>query len=195
MATRKNIKARSFDKVRRERASVPWQYFVVGISCAVILAGGFFLVTKNHVSSVDYSMRNSDMRKSLEKLEDQNIKLKAERTTASSPAMIEKAGLKMGLSKFNSLNLRYIDPNGNVTVAVATPGANKSGANTNADKKTGADAKGKSSDTKSVAIKDAAPKNAPAKIEKRESVARSEKSSEMLRAPVRENTRTAIARK
>ncbi len=120
MATRNQIKERSSERVRRERAPIPWRYFLLSITCAVILAAGFFYAAKQHFASVDYSMRNSDMRKSKEKLEAEQRKLKVEREMASSYATIEKAGAKIGLRKLATQDFQYIDPagpNGNTTVA------------------------------------------------------------------------------
>jgi Na+-transporting NADH:ubiquinone oxidoreductase subunit NqrC len=117
MATRKQIKERSSERVRRERAPIPWRYFLLSITCAVILATGFFYAAKQHFASVDYSMRNSDMRKAKEKLEAQHIKLNVERERAAAPATVEKAGLKMGLVKLDTQDFQFIDPAGNITVA------------------------------------------------------------------------------
>ena len=117
MATRNQIKERSIEKVRRERAPVPWQYCLIGLLCAVILAFGFFFAAKQHFSSIDLSMKNSKMRETKEKLEADQRKLKAEREGVSSEAAIEKAGLKMGLRKLGSEDYQFIDAAKNITPA------------------------------------------------------------------------------
>ena len=123
MATRNQIKERSIEKVRRERAPVPWQYCLVSLACAVILAFGFFFAAKQHFSSIEFGMKNSDMRKAKEKLVADQRKLRAERDEVSSEANIEKAGLKIGLRKFSSDDYQFIDavkngdPSDNLKVA------------------------------------------------------------------------------
>ncbi len=109
MANRKQIKERTGEKVKREQAPIPWQYFAMGLLCAGIMGVGFFFAAKQHFSSVDLSMKNSNMRKVRQGLEDEQRKLRVEREEVSAPATIEKAGLKIGLRKFTSDAFQFID--------------------------------------------------------------------------------------
>ncbi|HEV7644219.1 MAG TPA: hypothetical protein VGO50_09785 [Pyrinomonadaceae bacterium] len=109
MANRKQIKERTSEKVKREQAPIPWQYFAMGLLCAAIMAVGFFFAAKQHFSSVELSMKNSDMRKAKQNLEAEQRKLRVEREEVSAPATIERAGLKIGLRKFTSDDFQFID--------------------------------------------------------------------------------------
>jgi hypothetical protein len=114
MATRNQLKERNVEKVRRERAPMPWQYFLLSVVCGLVLAFGFFYAAKQHFSTIESSMKNSDMRKAKEKLVAEQRKLKVERDEVSSEAYIEKAGLKIGLRKFSSDDYQFIDATRNV---------------------------------------------------------------------------------
>ncbi len=109
MANRKQIKERTGEKIKREQAPIPLQYFVMGLFCAGIMGVGFFFAAKQHFSSVELSMKNSDMRKIKQNLEAEQRKLRVEREEVSVPATIEKAGLKIGLRKFTSDDFQFID--------------------------------------------------------------------------------------
>lgn len=188
MATRRHIiKERSIEKVRRERASIPWPFFAASISCGLILTAGFFYAAKQHFATVHYSMRNSEMRVAKEKLEADHRKLTAERATASSDSTIEKAGLKMGLIKFSTYDFRYVDPNGNVTVAIDTKKSptNATAKKLPAENKTQTAAGNKNLTAKTDMIQ---------KPEKKESAGRATK-NDIAKLIVRDDARTAIARK
>jgi cell division protein FtsL len=117
MINKKAPKERNVETVSRERAPIPWRYGLLSLLCALILGAGFFFAAKQHFASVDYCMKNSDMRKTREKLEAEQRKLKVEREEVSSPATIEKAGLKMGLKKFTSADFQFIDAVKNIPPA------------------------------------------------------------------------------
>src|ERR1041384_5044205 len=102
MNNQNRVKERGIEKVKREQAPVPWHYFLMGTICAVIMGIGFFYAAKQHFSSVEYSMKNSEMRKTRQNLEAEQRKLRVEREEVSVPAAIEKAGLKIGLRKYSS---------------------------------------------------------------------------------------------
>lgn len=185
MATRKQIKERSIERVRRERAPIPWRYFLLSMFCAVILAVGFFNAAKQHFASVDYSMRNSEMRKEREKLEADKRKLKVERELAGAPSTIEKAGFKMGLKKLDTQDFRFIDPSGAVTAT-----AEKATKTTDSNKKTAALAgKNVTTDAKTRPAQSLA----AAKVAKNDPAAGGKK--EIAKLTARENGQLAIARK
>ncbi len=117
MANKKPYPERNVEKVSREHAPVPWRYCLLSALCAVIMVAGFFFAAKQHFSSVNYSMRNSDMRKAREKLEGEQRRLRVEREEVSSPATIEKAGTKIGLKKFTSADFQFIDAARNISPA------------------------------------------------------------------------------
>jgi cell division protein FtsL len=109
MATRHQIKERTSEKIRRESAPIPWQLGLFGLCCMTILAFGFFFAAKQHFSSIELGMKNSDLRKAKDKLDADQRKLKAERDSVASEAAIEKAGLKIGLRKFTAGDFQFID--------------------------------------------------------------------------------------
>lgn len=115
MTKKKPYPERNVEKIKREHAPIPWRYCALSLACAVIMVAGFFFAAKQHFSSVDYSMRNSDMRKAREKLEAQRLKLRVERVEVASPETIEKAGMKIGLKKFTSADFQFIDAAKNIS--------------------------------------------------------------------------------
>jgi len=180
MTNKRPSKERNVEQVTRDRGPIPWRYGLLSLICAVIMTAGFFFAAKQHFSSVDYSMKNSDMRKAKEKLKADQRKLEVEREEVSAPATIEKAGLKIGLQKYTSAAFQFIDAAKNIS-----PDENA---------RAGTDGKNKTSD-KAVAAKDAkAVTNKPAEPGKKEQSARSAK-TETGKTAAREMAKTLMAKK
>jgi hypothetical protein len=181
MAIRHQIKERNIEKVRRERAPIPWQYCLQSLLCAVILAFGFFYAAKQHFSSIEMSMKNSKMRETKEKLEAEQRKLRVEREGVSSPATIEKAGLKIGLRRLSSDDFQFIDGAQNVTMADNSKAGSKSKLATATNKLDTAKL------IKTVYVR-------PVDADKKEQNSRSG-TPDIAKAPVKDNSRALIAKK
>ncbi|MEP6945227.1 MAG: hypothetical protein ABJA02_04865 [Acidobacteriota bacterium] len=65
--------------------------------CLLVVVSGFFFAARQHFSSMDYSMRNSKLRKQLEDLESEKRRLLVAREVSLSPAEIKKASRKIGV--------------------------------------------------------------------------------------------------
>lgn len=65
--------------------------------CLMLVGSASFFVARKHFSTVDYSMRNSMLRKQLEALESEKRRLLVVREVSLSPAEIKKAAKKLGV--------------------------------------------------------------------------------------------------
>lgn len=65
--------------------------------CLLVVVSGVFFAGRQHFSSIDYSMRNSKLRKQLEDLESEKRRLLLAREVSLSPAEIKKAAHKLGI--------------------------------------------------------------------------------------------------
>ncbi|MEZ5308721.1 MAG: hypothetical protein R2684_16370 [Pyrinomonadaceae bacterium] len=77
-------------QVRRQKDPIPWKYCVLTAVCGLILMAGFFAAAKIHFSTVDYAMKNAELRSKLTKLKDEKRRLVLSKERASSPAQIAK---------------------------------------------------------------------------------------------------------
>jgi hypothetical protein len=83
-----------------EKTSQPkrWRVFVVTLICGALVGAGFFLAGRQHFSSMDFSIKNSRLRKQIDDLESEKRRLLLAREVAQSPAEIKKAAKKAGLN-------------------------------------------------------------------------------------------------
>lgn len=65
--------------------------------CLLVVVSGVFFAGRQHFSSIDYSMRNSKLRKQLEDLESEKRRLLLAREVSLSPFEIKKAAQKLGV--------------------------------------------------------------------------------------------------
>lgn len=65
-------------------------YLLMAITISIILTG-FFFAARQHFESIDYSIRNSSLRRQLDDLENEKRRLIAARERSASPAEIRKA--------------------------------------------------------------------------------------------------------
>ena len=70
---------------------IKWRYFLVVLVCGFVIAAGFFFAARQHFASMDYSIKNSSLKKQIEDLEAENRRLQLAREIALSPAEIRKA--------------------------------------------------------------------------------------------------------
>lgn len=100
----------------RDIGPLPWSYFVVIAICGCVLAAGFFLAARQHFTSMEFGMKNSQLRKQLEDLESENRRLLLAREISLSPAEITRTARNLGFHEVNG---------GAVIVAFATPDRTK----------------------------------------------------------------------
>lgn len=70
---------------------IKWRYFLVVLVCGFVIAAGFFFAARQHFASMDYSIKNSRLKKQIEDLEAENRRLQLAREVALSPTEIRKA--------------------------------------------------------------------------------------------------------
>lgn len=92
-------------KIKRERAPLPWRYFMMTVLCSLFLVVGFFFAARQHFSAIDYGIKNSRLRKQIDELETEKRQLMLAKEIALSPAEIKKAAKKMGLSAMTASNI------------------------------------------------------------------------------------------
>ncbi len=81
----------SADAARRARS-----YLLFAI-CAFVLVAGFFFAGRQHFSSMDYGMKNSQLRKQIDQLESEKRRLLLAREVSMSPAEIKKSAKRIGI--------------------------------------------------------------------------------------------------
>lgn len=80
----------------RDISPLPWSYFVVIALCGCVLAAGFFLAARQHFTSMEFGMKNSQLRKQLEDLESEKRRLLLAREISLSPAEITRTARSLG---------------------------------------------------------------------------------------------------
>jgi hypothetical protein len=103
----KNIKN---ERIRRERAPVPWRYFLTIFVCGLFLAAGFFGAARQHFASIDYGIKNSKLRKQIEELEAEKRRLLLTKEIALSPAEIKKSAKQIGMVEMSASNIEVLTP-------------------------------------------------------------------------------------
>jgi hypothetical protein len=93
---RRRLPITKSSKVRRQRDPIPWKYCVLTAVCGLILAGGFFVAAKQHFSSIEYAMKNAELRQKITILNNAERKLIVERERASSPRQVTKLARHIG---------------------------------------------------------------------------------------------------
>ena len=74
-----------------ETGDVPWSYLLVVLFCGAVLAAGFFFAARQHFTSMDLGMKNSNLRKQVDDLEAEKRRLLLAKEVALSPIEIGKA--------------------------------------------------------------------------------------------------------
>ena len=78
--------------------SLPVRYRLLMLACGAILVVGFFFAARQHFASVDFSMKNSRLRKMSDELEADKRRLLLAKEIALSPAELKKAAQKIGFT-------------------------------------------------------------------------------------------------
>ncbi len=86
-------------KTKRPGNPIPWRYCVLTLFCGLLLISGFFFAARQHFSSIDYSIKNSRLRRQLDELEADKRRLVLAKEIALSPAEIKKVARKIGFTE------------------------------------------------------------------------------------------------
>ncbi len=87
-----------------KRATLPIRYRLLAVFCGLFLIVGFFFAARQHFASMDFSIKNSRLRKMSEELESDKRRLLLAKEIALSPAEIKKAAQKIGLKAMTAAN-------------------------------------------------------------------------------------------
>ena len=79
-----------------EISSLSWRYLVVVVICGCVLAAGFFFAARLHFTSMDFGIKNSELRKQLEDLEAENRRLLLAREVSLAPSEIKRVAKNLG---------------------------------------------------------------------------------------------------
>jgi hypothetical protein len=99
MSRKKSSQTNQKKKTSRRANPIPWRYCVLTLFCGLLLITGFFFAARQHFSSIDYSIKNSRLRKQLDELEADKRRLVLAKEIALSPAEIKKVAKKIGFTE------------------------------------------------------------------------------------------------
>lgn len=105
---KRNLPKKKSSKVRRQRDPIPWKYCLLTLACGLLLVAGFFYAARSHFSSMDYAMKNAELRKQVEDLKSETRRLKLAREISLSPSEIKKAAKKLGLTEMSARNIQMV---------------------------------------------------------------------------------------
>lgn len=107
---KRSLPQNTTQKIKRERDPIPWRYCLMTLFCGFLLVGGFFLAARQHFSSIDYSIKNSQLKKQLDELQSEKRRLILSKEIATTPDEIKKAAKKLGLTQMSAANLEVSAP-------------------------------------------------------------------------------------
>ncbi len=110
-------------KVRREREPVSWKYILLCAFCGLMLVVGFFGAARQHFASINYGIKNSKLKKEVEELKSEQVRLKLAREVAMTPAEIKKSAKELGFTEKTASNIQAFHVE---TVSDKKANANKS---------------------------------------------------------------------
>ncbi len=110
-------------KVRREREPVSWKYILLCSFCGLMLVVGFFGAARQHFASINYGIKNSKLKKEVEELKSEQVRIKLAREVALSPAEIKKSAKELGFTEKKASNIQAFRAE---TVSDEKANANKS---------------------------------------------------------------------
>jgi len=76
-----------------------WRICALTLLSGLLIGAGFFFAGRQHFSSMDFSIKNSRLRKQIDDLESEKRRLLLAREIALSPTEIKKAAKKAGLNE------------------------------------------------------------------------------------------------
>jgi hypothetical protein len=98
------------ERIRREKDPIPWRYCLTTLACGLFLVVGFFGAARQHFSSIDYGIKNSNLRKQVAELEAENRRLMLSKEIAHSPGEIKKYAKKIGMVELSASNIEIFSP-------------------------------------------------------------------------------------
>lgn len=107
---KRSLPQNTTQKIKRERDPIPWRYCLMTLFCGFLLVGGFFFAARQHFSSIDYGIKNSQLKKQLEELESEKRRLILSKEIALTPSEIKKAAKKLGLTEMTASNIEISAP-------------------------------------------------------------------------------------
>lgn len=107
---KRNLPRNTTQKIKRERDPIPWRYCLMTLFCGFLLVGGFFIAARQHFSSIDFSIKNSKLKKQIEELEAEKRRLILSKEIALTPSEIKKAAKKLGLTEMTAANIEISAP-------------------------------------------------------------------------------------
>lgn len=119
-------KSKNTPRVKREGDPLPWRYCLLTLVCGLVLVGGFFFAARQHFSSIDFGIKNSQLKKQKDELEAAKRQLLLAKEIALSPAEIKKAAKKFGLSEMTTTNIAAFYPVGATSKNEVKPKTEKS---------------------------------------------------------------------
>ncbi|MEP7149805.1 MAG: hypothetical protein ABI857_13075 [Acidobacteriota bacterium] len=89
-------------RTRSRTAAIParelsWSFMLLVVICAGVVAAGFFFAARQHFTSMDFGIKNSNLREQLQNLETEKRRLILAREVALSPMAIRKAADAIGM--------------------------------------------------------------------------------------------------
>lgn len=99
MSRKKTSKNRNPQNVKREGDPIPWRYCLLTLVCGLLLVGGFFFAARQHFSSIDYGIKNSQLKKQKDELETAQRQLLIDKEFALSPISIKKVAKEYGFTE------------------------------------------------------------------------------------------------
>ena len=125
--SRKSLsKSKNAPRVKREGDPIPWRYCLLTLVCGLVLVGGFFFAARQHFSSINFGIKNSQLKKQKDELEAAKRQLLLAKEIALSPAEIKKAAKKIGLSEMTATNIAAFSPVGETSKTEVKPKTEKS---------------------------------------------------------------------
>jgi hypothetical protein len=100
----KNVRKNNRRAAKSKRIAFPVRYRLLLLACTLFLIVGFFFAARQHFASMDFSMKNSRLRKMSAELEDDKRRLLLAKEIALSPAEIKKAAQKIGFTTKTAIN-------------------------------------------------------------------------------------------
>lgn len=105
MSRKKTSRTAYAKNTKREQNPIPWKYCLLTLVCGLFLVTGFFFAARQHFSSIDYSIKNSKLKKQIEELESDKRRLVLAKEIALSPGEIKRAAKKIGLQEMTASNI------------------------------------------------------------------------------------------
>lgn len=91
--------------VRRESEPLPWKFAIVTLVGGAALVAGFFYAAKTHFASINYCIRNAELKKQIAELESEKRRLSLAKEMALAPGELKKAARKLGLVELTAGNI------------------------------------------------------------------------------------------